>query len=182
MELILKVPLSEEEFFNEETHEFEDGETFTLELMHSLASLSKWESKFEKPFLTSVEKTFEETMYYIEAMTLTPNVPPEIYLKLSAQNMLDIKNYIDAKMTATWFKAEESKRPSETITAEIIYYWMISLNIDLEWENRHLSRLMTLVQVINEKNKPPQKLSPRAAAAQQRKLNAERQKQLGTKG
>lgn len=179
--LTVKVPLSEE-LFNEETNEFVDGETFTLQLEHSLVSLSKWESKFEKPFLDAKEKTFEETLWYIEAMALTPNVPPEVFLKFTQENLDDIKNYIDAKMTATWFKAEPSKRQTEIITAEIIYYWMIALNIPFECQHWHLNRLMTLVQVINQKNAPKKKRSTRDIAMQQRSLNEQRLAQFGTKG
>lgn len=179
--LTVKVPLSEE-LFNEETNEFVDGETFTLQLEHSLVSLSKWESKFEKPFLDAKEKTFEETLWYIEAMVLTPNVPPEVFLKFSQENLDDIKAYIDAKMTATWFKAEPSKRQTEIITAEIIYYWMIALNIPFECQHWHLNRLMTLVQVINQKNAPKKKRSTRDIAMQQRSLNEQRLAKFGTKG
>ena len=179
--LTVKVPLSDE-LFDNSTQQFVDGETFELQLEHSLVSLSKWESFFEKPFLGPEEKTFEETMWYIEAMTMTPDVPPDVYRKLSQQNMDDITKYVDAKMTATWFKAEPSKRQTEIITAEIIYYWMISLNIPFECQYWHFNRLMTLVQVINQKNAPEKKLSRAELAARNRQLNAERKAKLGTSG
>lgn len=179
--LTVKVPLSDE-LFDNSTQQFVDGETFELQLEHSLVSLSKWESFFEKPFLGPEEKTFEETMWYIEAMTMTPDVPPDVYRKLSQQNMDEITKYVDAKMTATWFKAEASKRQTEIITAEIIYYWMISLNIPFECQYWHFNRLMTLVQVINQKNAPEKKLSRAELAARNRQLNAERKAKLGTSG
>lgn len=180
--LTVHVPLSDEEYFNEETQEFVDGETFTLQLEHSLVSLSKWESKFEKPFLDAKEKTVEETLWYIKAMVLTPDVPPEIFKKLTQKNFDAIKAYIDAKMTATWFKAEPKKRQTEIITAEVIYYWMISLNVPTEFQHWHLSRLMTLIQVINQKNAPKKKMSVREIAMQQRSLNEQRLAQFKTKG
>jgi hypothetical protein len=179
--LTVKVPMSDE-LFNDETQEFESGETYTLQLEHSLVSLSKWESFFEKPFLGPDDKTFEETMWYIEAMVMTPDVPPEVFLQLSQKNLDQIKAYIDAKMTATWFKAKPSRRQTEIITAEIIYYWMIALNIPFECQFWHLNRLMTLVQVINEKNTPQKKMSKAEMLAQQRQLNAERQAKLNTTG
>jgi len=179
--LTVKVPMSEE-LFNEETNEFVDGETYTLQLEHSLVSMSKWESFFEKPFLGPDAKTYEETTWYIEAMTLTPNVPPEVFRNLSQENHDQINTYINAKMTATWFKAEPSKRQTEIITAEIIYYWMITLQIPFECQSWHLNRLMTLVQVINQKNAPQKKLSPKDVAARNRRLNEERLKQYGTRG
>lgn len=180
--LTVEVPLTEQDYFNAETEKFEVGETFALELEHSLVSLSKWESKFEKPFLGPEAKTAEETLWYIEAMTVTPNVPPVVYSKITSRNLEAIKAYIDAKMTATWFKAEPSKRQKEVITAEIIYYWMISLNIPFECQNWHLARLMTLIQVINQKNAPQKKMSPKELAARNRQLNEERLAKLGTKG
>jgi hypothetical protein len=180
--LTVRVPLSIEEFYNEETEEFVDGETFELQLEHSLVSLSKWESNFEKPFLDANEKTFEETMWYIQAMVVTPNVPPEVFRKLTQANLDDIKAYVDAKMTATWFKAEPTKRQTEIITAEIIYYWMIALNIPFECQNWHLNRLMTLVQVINQKNAPKRKMSVKDIAVRQRTLNEQRLAKFGTTG
>ncbi len=180
--LTVRVPLSDEELFNEETQEFVDGETFELQLEHSLVSLSKWESKFEKPFLSPNDKTYEETLWYIEAMAVTPNVPPAVFLRMTQKNLDEIKAYIDAKMTATWFKAQPQKRLTEIITAEIIYYWMISLNIPFECQHWHLNRLMTLVQVINEKNAPKKKMTPRDAAIQRRALNEKRLAEMKTKG
>jgi hypothetical protein len=179
--LSIIVPL--EEAFNEETSEFVVAKSFTLELEHSLASLSKWEQMFEKPFLSTTNKTNEETFEYIKLMVLTPNVPPEVFNSLSKQNVLAIQNYIEAKMTATWFSEEKPSRPNgETITAELIYYWMVALSIPFECQYWHLNRLLTLVRVVNLKNAPPKKMSRREAAEQQRRLNAERRAKFGTSG
>lgn len=179
--LTISVPLTE--VFNDETQMFEVGESFELELEHSLASVSKWEQFFEKPFLGADDKTPEETLAYITMMILTPKVPPEILARLSTENFEAINNYINAKMTATWFREDKNQRPSrEVITAEIIYHWMIHYNVWLEAENWHLNKLLTLIRVCNQKNAPQKKMSKREQIAQQQKLNAERLAKYGTRG
>ena len=171
------------EMFDETTQEFVTEGDITLELEHSLVSLSKWESKFEKPFLGKDEKSTEEVQDYIIAMTLTPNIPPEVYPNLSEGNVMDINKYIDAKMTATWFSDHPGAPPSrDVITAELIYYWMITFQIPFECQYWHLNRLFTLIRVCNVKQAKPKKMSRAEMAARNRELNNQRRAQLGTKG
>lgn len=171
------------EHFDERSQEFVTLNDVTLELEHSLVSLSKWESIYEKPFLGKAEKTTEETLGYIKTMTLTPNVPDQVYGRLSETNILEINGYLDAKMTATWFNDPPGAPQSrDVITSELIYYWMVTFQIPFECEHWHLNRLFTLIRVCNIKSAKPKKMSRSEAAARQRELNAQRRAQLGTKG
>jgi hypothetical protein len=178
--LTIHVVLSET--FDDDKQEFV-GEKFTLELEHSLLSLSKWESKFEKPFLGKEDKTSEEAFWYIRAMTLTPNVPPEIYDKLSEKNVEEINDYINGKHTATTFhELPGGPVNREVITAEVIYSWMIALKIPPMWEQRHLNKLFSLVRTVNLKNQPSKKMPRREMLAQRKALNEQRQREMATRG
>ena len=179
--LTISVPLAET--FNDDTQKFEVSESFELDLEHSLASLSKWEQSFEKPFLGPDDKTAEETLSYIMLMTLTPKVPPAVYARLSKENFETINSYINAKMTATWFKEDRNQRPGrDIITAEVIYHWMIHYNVWLEAEHWHLNKLITLIRVCMEKAKPPKKMNRRQQIAERQRLNAERLAKNGGRG
>jgi hypothetical protein len=154
-----------------------------LQLEHSLVSLSKWESKWNKAFLTKAEKSAEEVLDYIKCMTLTQNVPPEVYNNLTEENIKQINEYIGAPMTATYISEDPSAKSSrEVVTSELIYYWMIALNIPFECQKWHLNRLLTLVKVCNVKNAPPKKMGKKALMSRNAALNASRRQQLGTRG
>jgi hypothetical protein len=180
---MLRIYVDAVESYDEKTNEFTTQGGTLLELEHSLVSLSKWEEKFEKPFLGQEEKSTEEVVGYIKAMTLTPDFPEELYFKLSNKNIEDINSYIERKMTATWFPQRTSQpRTREVITAELIYYWMVVFQIPFECENWHLNKLFTLIQVCNIKQEKPKKLSRAEIAERNRTLNEQRKKQLGTRG
>jgi hypothetical protein len=180
---MLEISVVLEETYDEETSEF-DKVTFNLQFEHSLASISKWESKFETPFLDDKEKTREQTFWYVKAMCLTPNVPDAIFDKLTTDNFNAINEYINAKMTATWFNEIPDKKRinSERITSEVLYYYMTVSNIPFECDQWHLNRLLTLIRVCSIKNSPPKKRSKADLARERRELNEKRRAQMGTSG
>ncbi len=180
---MLKITIPAKEFFDEKTQTFFTTKEQTLQLEHSLVSLSKWESKWCKPFLTNEEKTIEETIDYIKCMTITQNVDPNIYNFLTQDNIKEINEHIGAPMTATTFSNNNQKGKSgELVTSELIYYWMISLNIPMECQKWHLNRLLTLIRVCNVKNAPAQKMSKGDIMRRNASLNAARRQKFNSKG
>ena len=180
---MLRITIPAAELWDEEKQEFVNTKEQTLQLEHSLVSISKWEAKWHKAFLSKQDKTYEETLDYIRCMTITQNVNPEVYTRLTRANIEQVNEYISAPMTATYFADDKSAKPSrETVTAELIYYWMIVLNIPFECQKWHLNRLLTLIRVCNVKNTPPKKRSKKEIMNQNAALNAARRKQLNTKG
>lgn len=156
-----------------------------LVLEHSLMSISKWESKWHKPFLDKKDKTLEEILDYIKCMTISKNVDDRVYQRLTNENINSVVAYIDDPMTATWFsddKIMKNRRQTEIITAEIIYYWMVAFNIPFECEKWHLNRLMTLIRVCNAKQEKPKKQNKKEMMRSRAALNAARKKQLNTRG
>ena len=173
------------EQFNEATYEFIPIVTKpqTLKLEHSLVSLSKWEARWHKPFLSREPKTTEESVDYIRCMTLTQNVSPDVYKAITPQILQEVNAYIDTSMTATTISKDRNGKVSrEIITAEIIYYWMICQGIPFECQKWHLSRLLTLINVCNAKNGPQKKMSRKEIMERNRALNAARRKRTRSKG
>ena len=180
---MLEIEVPDRDLWDESKEEFISIKGCTLHLEHSLVSLSKWESKWCKAFLSNKNKTEEEQLDYVRCMTLDKNVDPRVYEILTNSNIEKINDYIAAPMTATRFfdekKALGSK--SDVVTSELIYYWMIALNIPVEFEKWHLTRLITLIKVCNVKNNP-KKMSRSEVMRRNKSMNAARKKRLNTKG
>ena len=182
---MLQITVPATELWDESTEEFIYTKERTLQLEHSLVSLSKWESKWCKSFIHTRNKTNEETIDYIKCMTITQNVPDEVYTCLSHDNIKQIEKYIDAPMTATTVtNQKKGKINNEIITAELIYYWMIVLGIPVKFEKWHINRLVTLINLCNSKNdnKKKKPMSSSEMINRYASLNAERRKALNSKG
>ena len=178
---MLKIVVPAMEGWDERKEEFVHYKEQKLELEHSLVSLSKWESKWQKPFLSS-EKTSEEILDYIRCMTLTQNVNPDVYYRLTQDNIRQINEYIESPMTATTFGEDKKPRGREIVTAEVIYYWMIALQVPFECQKWHLNKLLTLIKVCNIKNQPPKKSSKADIMRRNARLNAQRRARSGSRG
>lgn len=182
---MLQITIPGTEYYDEETSSFITTKEQTLQIEHSLVSLSKWEAKWEKPFLSTEVHTVAESIDYIRCMTITQNVDALNYRAVSQEILDEVNIYISKPMTATWFsknKTGGSRGSREVVTAELIYYWMIALNIPFECQKWHLNRLMTLIEVCNIKNGPQKKMNKRDTMSRNRALNAARRQQMQTKG
>jgi len=181
---MLEIVIEGQELFDERTQEFISTKPVVLKLEHSLISVSKWESKWHKPFLNDEEKTEEELLDYIRCMTITQNVDPNVYLCLTPLNHFEIRQYMNDSMTATWFndKNKMPKSKQRATTSELIYYWMIELGIPDRFEKWHLNRLLTLIRVCNIENSPKKKMKKNDIFKQNTSLNQARRKAMHSKG
>ena len=180
---MLQIKIPGKEAWDEKSEQFVSVSDTVLVLEHSLISISKWESKWHVPFLSKDKKTPEQIADYIKCMTITPNVKPEVYEFLTSANIDSVMKYIDDPMTASTVKdLGGSKRSREIVTSELIYYWMVSLEIPFECQKWHLNRLMMLIQICNAKNQPSKKMSKRNTMQQNAALNAARRQRSHSKG
>lgn len=182
---MLHITVPAHEYFNEETQEFFEEKEQTLIMEHSLISISKWEAKWKKPYFSKEKKTNEEMLDYLRCMTITPQkVDGKVYRSLTKENIDSIAQYIDDPMTATTITdSQPHSGRKQTITSELIYYWMIAQNIPTEYEKWHINRLLTLIRICAIKNDPnPKKMNRGAIAKQNRAINAARKAKYGTRG
>lgn len=182
---MLLITIPKTEYYDEEKNEFSYIAEQTLKLEHSLISISKWESHYCKPFLSKEPKTVEESLYYIECMTINPNIDPNVYRCITNEMMDRVNKYIEAPMTATTINnpAASSRTNNEILTSELLYYYMIAGNIPVEFERWHLNRLITLIQIVGIKNDPKaKKMTKGQIMRQNASLNAARRKAMHSRG
>lgn len=176
---MLEIDVATEESFDERVNKFVVTSSFRVRLEHSLVSASKWESFWKEAILGKKDKTAQQTFSYVKFMILNDELPPGVFQKLIENHLEEIKNYISDEMTATkLYNDPNAPQSRETVTTELIYYWMISLNIPVEFQHWHLNRLMTLIRTVNLKNTPKRKMS----AKEKRDLNRARLKKYNTRG
>ena len=183
----LIVPANES--YDEANNTFIEFKGQKIQVEHSLVSISKWEAIWLKPFLGKEPQTKDETIDYIRCMTITQNVKPDVYINITEENIKEIGAYIKHPMSATWFNKDiesgtgaGTSSSKETITSELIYYWMITYVIPIECQKWHLNRLLTLIRVCDKKNSKPKKKSTSEIMSRNRALNAERRAKSNSKG
>lgn len=180
---MLRLVIPGDEFYDESTEIFETVDDVVLELEHSLVSLSKWESIYQKPFLSSESKTPEEIFGYLEAMIVTEGVDVSSLYRCSQEDLDRVQEYIDSSQSATTFgHMPERRGAGEVITSELIYYWMVAFTIPFECQYWHINRLFALIRICNIKNSKPKKMSRHEIAMRNRELNEKRRAELNTKG
>lgn len=180
---MLQINIPAQEYYDERNEMFINVPAVTLKLEHSLVAISKWESKWNKAFLGKREKTREETLDYIRCMTLNEYVDPIVYSELTNADLYKVKEYLEAKMTASCLPERDKGESGDTVTSELIYYWMVALQIPFECQYWHLNRLLTLIQICNMKNNPDKrKMSREELLARNRALNAERRAKYHSRG
>lgn len=180
---MLTIQVTGPELYDEDNEIFIEEILMEIQLEHSLVSVSKWESKFEKAFLSTKDKSTDEILEYVQMMCLTPDVSLDVIKRLDDKAFNQILDYINSKQTATFLRSDpNAPSSSEIITSELIYYWMISLGVPFECQHWHLQRLLTLIKVCSVKNSATKKMSRKDLMQRNRSLNAQRKQQLGTRG
>ena len=178
----ITVTIPERELYDEANNRFIEIKSRTITLEHSLLSISKWESKWHKPFFSDKDKTKEEMIDYFRCMTISGGGDPNVYYGLTPQIMQEIMDYINDPMTATTINRADKKKSREIVTSELIYYWMVAGNIPFSCEKWHLNRLLMLIEIVSIKNQPAKKMSKGDVMRKNHALNAARRAKYNTKG
>lgn len=180
---MLTITIEGPEVYDRETNVFSRPDDVEVEFEHSLVSLSKWESKYQIPFMDNPNKTKEQVQDYVKLMVVTPSISDEVLERLTVKNYAAIEAYINSPETATTFPpGPPEKGPVERVTAELVYYWMTAFQINWEAQYWHLNRLMTLIRVCSVKQNPPKQRSQRELAQWYREENARRLAATGSSG
>lgn len=193
MPYVLHLPGSEFDDYDEKKHKFLKYPPADVTLEHSLESVFKWEAKYRKPFLVDNPqgRTPEESLYYISCMVIDKDLPMLFEHRLSRltkEQLQELKNYIDEPQSATRIVdhtngenggGKHGNTSGTFMSAEKIYYYMVEIGIPWDAAKWHLSRLMLLIRIYSEENKPKKKMGPKATAERNAAINAQRRRKLG---
>ena len=178
---MLRIDLPGDEWYDPVKNEFVYAEERVLHLEHSLFSISKWEAKWKKSFLSTKTKTAEETLDYIRCMA-DEDVSDDELARLTEQDVLKIEKYLRDPMTATTFGKDQDKGRQKKVTSEEIYYLMAANGIPFECERWNFNRLMTLLRICAIRGGKQKKMGKGEILKRQAALNAARRSATGSKG
>nr|DAS39837.1 MAG TPA: hypothetical protein [Caudoviricetes sp.] len=177
----LTLELPGEERFDEESSTFISMPPCTLHLTHSLYSVSLWESVYKRSFLDSPPNTPEETMYYVECMSEEP-LPGDFMRRLDRNIQVKIAEYIADGASATHLLDPPARGgPKDSMTSELIYWYMSQFNIPYDCDKWNLNRLLTLIKLSAAKQ-GGSNASASATAAQRAAMNKARRARYNSKG
>lgn len=178
---MLTLDLGEIEKWNTDKQEFYYEHGGIVRFEYTLKAVYEWEARWKKPFLKGEASYFQMLDFY-KLMALD-----DFDVKfLNEDNVRVISEYIKDTNTATIFTDIGNSGPKNTNnkihTSEEIYAMMFSAGIDLDFENRNLNRLLTILKIISVQNEPPKKMSKNDVLKQNTNLNRERKAQMQSKG
>lgn len=189
---MLKIYIPGGELYSEDQNQFYDVDGVELILEHSLKSIHEWEQKYHKPYLSQEKKTLEERSFYIQCMTLNLdevlNAFEYFYTNIPDIVFKEVDEYLNDPMTATKIGNRSDKEPSQfsedkVLTAEVIYAYLVLLNIPFECASWNFNTLMTLIKVVSiKKSDGGQKMSMAEIARQNQMINEKRRKRFHSKG
>ena len=175
---MLKIHVEDQEYYDQETNRFVTVEGGTFRFEHSLRAMSKWEEKYEKPFL--VEKhTEDELKDYFCMMCLDDDFPEQL---LTDDVIYVINSYISSKHTATTVNTKETSNDGSYQTTETIYASMAMGQVPFECDTWNINRLLMVLSVIAERNNPPKKMTRNEILKQNSVINAQRRAAMNSKG
>lgn len=180
---MITIDLGTLEYYDSEKNEFVYEEGGKVRFEYSLKMLYEWEGKWKKAFLKGNKNlTTEEAVDFYIMMALDP-IDKKF---MTGEAMETLSKYVNDPQTATTFadgqNGNTSPSKGKIFTSEELYAMMITSNVPLDFENRNLNRLITILRVISVQNTPPKKMSKNDIYRQNAALNAERKARLNTKG
>lgn len=181
---MITIDLGTLEYYDGDKNLFIEESGGIVDFEYSLKVVYDWEAKWRKPFLNGKLTEWEWIDFY-SMMALTP-----IDSRFITEDVMEkLSNYITDSQTATTFSTPHEGQngskdfnKAKVYTAEELYALMAMNHVPLDFENRNLNRLTTILRVISNYNAPPKKMSVHDIQKQNAELNRQRREQLKTKG
>lgn len=176
----LTIHIPETELWDETREVFVHVKEQTLTLEYSLVNVSKWESRWQKIFLSPEEKTEEQKRDFVYCMICNENTDPNVIYAFTEEDFKKVDRYISTSQSAAIIPEEKTNEPksNELLSTDLIYYYLAQMQVPyIPTQDWHLSRVMSLIRIGSFKNKPEKKLNKQEAVAQVESIN-ERNKRL----